>query len=58
MRICLSLKKKYFEEKERKMSCSDFLIQRLGLHLREEATSYMYVFVLHMNRTLLKGDIF
>ena len=58
MRIRLSSKKRYFEEKERKMSCSDFLIQRLGLRLREEATFYMYVSVLHMNRTLLQRDVF
>ena len=47
----------YLEEKERKMNCSDFLIQRLGLHLREEATSYRYVSVLHLNRTLLQRDV-
>ena len=40
------------------MSCSDFLIQRLGLRLREEATSYMCVSVLHRNITLLQRDVF
>ena len=40
------------------MSCSGFLIQRLGLSLREEATSEMYVVVLHRNRTLLQRDVF
>ena len=40
------------------MSCSGFLIQRLGLRLREEATSDMYVAVLHRNRTLLQRDAF
>ena len=40
------------------MSCSGFLIQRLGLRLREEATSYMYVAVLYSNRTLLQRDVF
>ena len=39
------------------MSCSGFLIQRLGLCLREEATSYVYVAVLHSNRTLLQRDV-
>ena len=39
------------------MSCSGFLIQRLGLRLREEATSDMYVAVLHRNRTLLQRDV-
>ena len=39
------------------MSCSGFLIQGLALRLREEATSYMYVAVLHSNRTLLQRDV-
>ena len=38
------------------MSCSGFLIQRLGIHLREEAISDMYVDVHHRNRTLLQRD--
>ena len=40
------------------MSCNGFLIQRLGLRLREEATSDMYIAMLHMNRTLLQRDVF
>ena len=40
------------------MSCSGFLIQRLGLRLTEEATSDMYVAVLHGNRTLLQRNVF
>ena len=40
------------------MSCSGFLIHRLGLRLREKATSDMYVAVLHRNRTLLQRDVF
>ena len=40
------------------MSCSGFLIQRLGIRLREEAISDMYVAVLHRNRTLLQRDVF
>ena len=36
------------------MSCSGFLIQRLGIRLREEAIS---VAVLHRNRTLLQRDV-
>ena len=40
------------------MSCSGFLIQRPGLRLSEEATSDMYVAVLHRNRTLLQRDVF
>ena len=35
------------------MSCSGFLIHRLGIRLREEAISDMYVDVLHRNRNLL-----
>ena len=52
MRICLSSKKGIL--KKRKMSCSDFLSQRLGLRLREDAASYIYVSVLHVNRTHFK----
>ena len=40
------------------MSCSGFLIQRLGIRLREEVISDMNVAVLHMNRTLLQRDVF
>ena len=40
------------------MSCSGFLVQRLGIRLREEAISDMYVAVLHRNRTLLQRDFF
>ena len=40
------------------MSCSGFLIQRLGIRLREEAISDMYVSLLHRNRTLLQRDVF
>ena len=40
------------------MSCSGFLIQRLGLRLREEAISEMYVAVFHRNGTLLQRDVF
>ena len=40
------------------MSCSGFLIQRIGLRLREEATSYVYVAVVHSYRTLLQRDAF
>ena len=40
------------------MSCSGFLIQRLGIRLREEAFTDMYVAVLHRNRTLLQRDVF
>ena len=40
------------------MSCSGFLIQRLGICLREEAIFDMYVAVLHRNRTLLQMDVF
>ena len=39
------------------MSCSGFLIQRLGIRLRE-AISDMYVAVLHRSRTLLQRDVF
>ena len=35
-----------------------FHILRIGLRLRKEATSYMYVAVLHRNRTLLQSDVF
>ena len=35
------------------MSCSGLLIQRLGIRLREEAISDMYVAVLYRNRNLL-----
>ena len=40
------------------MSCSGFLIQRLGIRLREEAISDMYVAVLNRNRTLFQMDVF
>ena len=40
------------------MSCSGFLIQRLGIRLREEAISDMYVAVLNRNRSLLQRDVF
>ena len=40
------------------MSCSGFLIKRLGLRLREEATFDMYVAVPDRNRTLLQRDAF
>ena len=40
------------------MSCSGFLIHRLGLRFRKEAISDMSVVVLHRNRTLLQRDVF
>ena len=40
------------------MSCSGFLIQRLGIRLRVESISDMYVAVLRRNRTLLQRDVF